>query len=203
MKRITETALANMIVREAGRYVGLREVKPNAKWSKSKTITKQDAELCLELRELMRPAPWQEGWAYCAAFAEGMVVSALRRLGATEQQIRRFSGIMNAHVMTSFNGFNKIGKISRVPEMGAIWFAQHGTSNRGHAGIVQTNDGIKMSTIEGNTSLDPSSPEKEREGDWITTRLRKIQSNGQLRTRGFLNPKQILEIIHADSPKGA
>jgi hypothetical protein len=193
---ITETALTNMILKEAYRFVWLREVKPNARWDDPATPG-PDTARCQELRELMRPAPWQEGWAYCAAFCEGMVVSALKRLGATEAQIKRFSSVMNAHVMTSFNGFNKLKLIQPNPTAGALWFAQHGKTTRGHAGIVATPSmgTSSMGTIEANTSLDASTPAKEREGDWITVRKRRTTSNGQLVTRGFLPVAAILKLI--------
>jgi hypothetical protein len=191
---ITETALTNMILREASRFIGLREIRPNARWDNPATPG-IDTALCLELREMMRPAPWQEGWAYCAAFCEGVVVSALRRTGATDEQIRRFSRTMNAHVLSSFNGFNALKLTTMEPTPGAIWFAQHGSTTSGHAGFVTSRAGVRMGTIEANTSLDPSSPSREREGDWITTRLRHTNNNGRLTTRGFLPVANLIKLI--------
>jgi hypothetical protein len=191
---ITETALTNMILREASRYIGLREVRPNTRWDNPATPG-IDTALCRELRALMRPSPWQEGWAYCAAFVEGVVVSALTKCGASEDQIRRFTKVMNAHVMSSFNGFNGLKLTLPRPTAGAIWFAQHGTTTRGHAGLVTTTSTGRMATIEANTSLDPSTPAKEREGDWITTRMRNVNTNGQLVTRGFLPVSNLLKLI--------
>jgi hypothetical protein len=196
MNSLTEPGLTNMILRESYRFVGLREVQPNARWDNPNT-PEVETELCQELRELMRPAPWQEGWAYCAAFCEGMVVSALRRLGASDPQIKRFSSVMNAHVLTSFNGFNALKMIESTPQPGAIWFAQHGKTTRGHAGFVTAPllGAGSMATIEANTSLDASTPAKEREGDFITVRKRRISYNGALVTRGFLPPANILKLI--------
>lgn len=191
---MTELALTNMILREASRFIGLREVKPNARWDNPATPG-LDTALCAELRALMRPAPWEEGWAYCAAFVEGVVVSALKRVGASEDQIRRFSKVMNAHVMSSFNGFKGLKLTAPQPTPGAVWFAQHGSSTRGHAGLVTTVKGGQMATIEANTSLDPSTPAKEREGDWITTRMRRTNTNGRLVTRGFLPVANLLKLI--------
>ena len=52
-----------------------------------------------------------------------------------------------------------------------------------------------MATIEGNTSLDPSSDAKEREGDWITNRIRFLKGRGTLNTLGFITPAAILKLI--------
>lgn len=196
MKKISETELSNRIVREASRFVGLREVRPNARWDNPATPG-PDAALCLELREKMRPVPWEEGWPYCIAFVEAMVVSSLRQCGATEDQVRRFSRVMNAHVMSSLAGFRKLGLIVQTPSPVSVWFAQHGATTRGHAGIVPAMRGVSMSTIEANTSLDPSNPIKEREGDWITTRVRHVKANGKLVTRGFLPVASILKLIES------
>jgi hypothetical protein len=183
-----------MILREASRFIGLREVRPNARWDNPATPG-PDTALCEELRRLMRPAPWQEGWAYCAAFCEGVVVSALTKLGASEDQIRRFSKVMNAHVLSSLNGFAALKLIVPQPSPGAIWFARHGLTTSGHAGFVTTHEGARMATIEANTSLGPSTPAKEREGDWITTRMRNANTNGRLVTRGFLPVSNLLKLI--------
>ena len=40
-----------------------------------------------ELRKLMRPSPWEEGWAYCAAYCEGVVAAAR----VAPQSLRRIS----------------------------------------------------------------------------------------------------------------
>ena len=83
---MTSDQLAQGIIRHASRFVGLREVKPNANWDNPSTPG-PDRALVDELRSLMRQSPWEEGWAYCAAFAEGMVLAALRSLAATPTQI--------------------------------------------------------------------------------------------------------------------
>jgi hypothetical protein len=194
MSKISHTALTNMILREASRFIGLREIRPNARWDNPATPG-IDTALCLELREMMRPAPWQDGWAYCAAFCEGVVVSALTKVGASPDQIRRFSKVMNAHVLSSFNGFASQGLTEPRPTPGAIWFARHGLTTSGHAGIVTALEGSRMATIEANTSLDPSSPSKEREGDWITNRMRNTNTNGRLVTRGFLPVANLIKLI--------
>ena len=197
--RITETALANMIIKVAREFVGMKEVgkNPNAKWDKP-TTPDPDTELNARLIALMRPAPWQEGWAHCAAFAEGMVCEALRRCGASEDQIRGFSRVHTPGVMRNVNELNQRKLLSTTPSMAALWLAQHGTSALGHEGIVTVpviSPG-RMGTIESNTSAGPAqTAEGDREGDWITEKTRAHNTNGKLRTRGFLSVASILKLI--------
>lgn len=197
MSTISEGALANMILRVGFRYVGLVEVKPNQTWDDPSTPG-PDTDLSNQLRALMSPAPWQPGWAYCAAFVEGVVTEALKLLGATPEQIKKFSAVMTAHCMTSYRAFVKLGLISNQPSLGSIWIAQNGTSDQGHAGFSVAGAGTPtMATLEANTSAAAGSSAKEREGDWITARIRRIMSNGNLYTKGFVSPASILKLIYS------
>jgi hypothetical protein len=191
---MTSDQLAQGIIRQASRFIGLREVKPNADWDNPNT-SGPDRPLVDELRALMRQSPWEPGWAYCAAFAESMVLAALRSLAATPEQIKRWQATMTPHCVTSAVNFRKLGLLSASAEPGSIWLARHGRTNNGHAGIVTAVRGVSMATIEGNTSLDPSSDAKEREGDWITNRIRFLKGSGTLNTLGFITPAAILKLI--------
>lgn len=193
---MTSDQLAQGIIRHASRFIGLREVKPNANWDNPSTPG-PDRALVDELRSLMRQSPWEEGWAYCAAFAEGMVLAALRSLAATPAQIKRWQQTMTPHCVTSAGNFRKLGLLSANAEPGSIWLARHGSTSNGHAGLVTTVRGLSMATIEGNTSLDPSTSAKEREGDWITNRIRFLKGSGTLNTLGFVTPASILKLIGA------
>ena len=193
---ITETILATEIIRQASRFVGLREVVPNAHWDNPATPAR-DVTLSNDLRAAMRPAPWQDGWPYCAAFAEGVVALALLSLGYQPYQISLFTSVHTPHVMTNVRQFGKRNLLSSSPSLGALWLARHGTTDRGHEGICTSGVQMrtKMATIEANTSLDPAIPAKEREGDWITTRVRNTQKNGLLVTQGFISPAAILKLV--------
>ena len=193
---MTSDQLAQGIIRQASRFIGLREVKPNADWDNPNT-SGPDRPLVDELRALMRQSPWEPGWAYCAAFAESMVLAALRSLAATPEQIKRWQATMTPHCVTSAVNFRKLGLLSASAEPGSIWLARHGRTKNGHAGIVTAVRGVSMATIEGNTSLDPTSAETEREGDWITTRIRFLKGGGTLTTLGFVTPASILKLIDA------
>lgn len=196
---ITSDQLGSQIIREAARFVGLREVRPNSSWDNPATPG-PDAALVLELKTLMRPSPWQDGWAYCAAFAEAAVRAALIRLNIKPVDADKFLRVMTPHCMTSARAFKRLNLLSEYPQPGAIWLAQHGATDQGHAGIVTTQDPqptrqMRIATIEGNTSLDASNAAKDREGDWITTRLMSRAGRGALRTQGFITPASILKLI--------
>jgi hypothetical protein len=193
---MTSDQLAQGIIRQASRFIGLREVKPNADWDNPNTPG-NDRVLVDELRSLMRQSPWEDGWAYCAAFTEGMVLAALRSLAATPDQIKRWQATMTPHCVTSAANFRNLSLLSESAVPGSIWLARHGNTSNGHAGIVTAVRGVSMSTIEGNTSLDPSSDAREREGDWITNRIRFLKGSGTLNTLGFITPASIVKLIGA------
>lgn len=187
--------LALAILGNARRFVGLKEVKPNAQWDNPATPG-PDTELVQELLRRMRKAPWPDGAAYCAAFAEAMIVAGLEQCGATPEQIQRFARVMGAHCMTSYRAFRDLGLIHDTPTPGSLWLAQHGSTDQGHAGLViRTEDTSRMMTIEANTSSDPNaSGAQNREGDWITQRIRNRTGAGDLHTRGFVRPASILRL---------
>jgi hypothetical protein len=103
---------------------------------------------------------------------------------------------VNAGVLSSYNALRALGLTTQKPVRGAIWYARHGSTSNGHCGLVTAVD-LKLaiqSTIEANTSLDSKNPAKDREGDWITTRVGQMLGRGSLRTLGYINPEQILQL---------
>lgn len=192
----TEDRLAHLMVRAAGRFVGLRETKSNSEWDNPLTRASEKA-LSDELLGLMRPTPWEPGWAYCIAFCEAVVRLALSDLGASADQIRAVTRPITAGVMVTRDNLETLGHLSKTPVMGSIWLARHGKSRLGHAGIVtavHTNKTATLATVEANTNLDASNPAKDREGDWITTRIFPARGRGDLATEGFLTPRSILSL---------
>lgn len=186
-----EVALANKIVETAMEFNGLKEIRPNREWDDPSTPG-PDTEKVSKLKRLMRPAPWENGWAYCAAFGEGVVVEALRVLGHDPTP---FAKVMGPHVMTAYNAFNKLGLIRDTPAVGALCFCQHGTGSSGHLWIVRSLSAPAgyAKSIEANTSANKTG--NQREGDWITTKTRKTSgSEGSLRVRGYLWPVDILAL---------
>jgi hypothetical protein len=183
--------LAACIIAQATRFCGLQEVRPNQNWDNPATKG-PDTALVAELVAGMRASPWEPGWAYCAAFAEAMVAKGLEQFGATPAQIAKFRAVMSPHCMTSAAAFARLNLLSSVPVSGAIWLAQHGSSDNGHAGICTLPHAPNMDTIEANTGGNGSG--SQREGDWITHKIRPIAGPGDLHTRGFVHPVAILKI---------
>lgn len=199
LQSLTAEQLATAMIRHASRFIGLREVKPNAAWDNPRTPG-PDTALVVQLREAMRPSPWQEGWAYCAAFAEAVVRLALAELRIPEAEASRFLAVHGPGVMNNVRAFQARGLLSPFPSRGALWLARHGMTDSGHEGVViDCEDGKrgKTVTIEANTSLDASSPVKDREGDWITTRVFPSEGRGLLKTQGFITPQAILQLLRA------
>lgn len=190
---ITAEQLGAQIIREASRFVGLVETKPNADWDDPKTPG-PDRDLVNELRGLMRPSPWKPGWAYCAAYAEGVILLAMRKLGLPTQ---RAAEMLQPGVMNTWRAFREAELTTlNNPEPGALWLAQYALKpGLGHAGIVTASNGHMQSTIEANTSLDSRDPRKDREGDWISTKLSLAKRRGSLNTLGYVNPKALLKLI--------
>ena len=192
--KLTAAQLPFLVIREASRFVGLREVKQNREWDNPATEGRDD-ELVKELLRIMRPAPWEDGWAYCAAFVEGVIANVLAREGLTED-VKRWRRLMTAGVLQSFENFDRLGLVSHTPEVGSVWLARHGSTRNGHCGIVTHCEPKRMliGTIEANTSLDSLDPAKDREGDWITTRLSAMRGRGELKTLGFISPRAMLPL---------
>ena len=183
----TLAVLPDVIISCAKQYLNLMEVRDNAKWDNVTTPGPDAAADKLQAR--MKETGWQEGWPYCAAFAEAVVREALKAVNSEKYDI--FAKNMTASCMESFDNFSKLGLISKTPTPGSVFFMQMGSSYRGHAGIVIAVDGNSLKTIEGNTSPNPDTPEADRNGDGVYAKIRplKFQSkpNG-LWLRGFLNP---------------
>lgn len=184
--------LADLIIREASRFVGLREISPNRNWDNPSTPG-NDAALVAELKAMMVSTPWKVTWAYCAAFNEGVLKSALKKGGFDAALIESVARTLDASVMSSFTACEKKGLIRDTPTRGALFFWQNGTKWTGHAGIVSAWDGgSTMATIEANTSANKTGD--QREGDWITTKTRNRKGEGSFKARGFLWPEDILKM---------
>lgn len=192
---ITNDQFGALIVREASRFVGLREVKPNVNWNNPATPG-DDAQLVTELREAMRPSPWEPGWSYCAAFCEAVIRRVLQRTAMSGDEAAKFLRVMGPGVRVSFDKFKALKLTSAMPLPGSIWFARHGNTAQGHAGIVTSLSiaSQQMSTIEANTSLDSRDPRQDREGDWITAKTFAAKGRGDLVTLGFVTPASILKL---------
>lgn len=193
--RRPQTSFTATVLNVASEFVGMREIKPNKEWDDTGTPG-PDPEKSADLRAMMRPSPWVPGWAYCAAFAEGVYIRALELYGANRNTLNRFKTLMTPHVVTSANNFRAAGLLRDRPEPGAIWLAQKGVSSNGHAGLVVSISHPNMTTIEANTGPGEEAHAEgvTREGDWIDRKTRSIYQNGVFKTLGFIWPGDIIRL---------
>lgn len=176
-----------LIISKAHQFVGLVETRSNAEWDDPLTPG-IDASARL-LRATLSAAGWQPGWAYCAAFVEGVWSLAYAEIGSS--QLIKVKNLLTPSVMQSFEHCQAAGLISRIPVPGAIMFMQNGKSWTGHSGIVEKTDGERIWNIEANTSPSPLSTAADREGQGVFDRKqRRIDFSPKpgLWLRGFLNP---------------
>lgn len=176
--------LSERIISVANRFAFLSELSPNAKWDDLATKG-IDASAGILEKEL-RLSGWEPGWAYCMSFGE-MVV----RMAAVEERrnVAAILKMLNPSVMQSFYALQKEGLISQSPTPGSLFFMQKGTTGLGHAGIVEFIREGWLFTIEANTSPTTEDLAKDREGDGIYKKRRKIDFSvtSGLHLRGFLN----------------
>jgi hypothetical protein len=193
---MTPKELARRLISTATDYVGMRETRPNAAWDDPRT-PQWDVDAHVWLRTRMRQVSgWTPGAPYCAAFV-GAVVSAVLE-GATDLTVRAedtWLAHWTAHCMINANGLRQRGWLTASPVPGAIWLAQQWRRGRatssGHTGIVCDVSRSLMVTVEGNTS----SGSTDNTGDGIYTRTRALQTNGSLRTVGYLTPSDLLRLV--------
>ena len=180
------------------RYNGLKEVVSNAKFDNPNTPG-ADVE-ATELIAMYRAIGWVEGWSHCAAFVEVVIRKALALEGATKEQIAKFGNPMQLGVMNSVRAFKQLGILDPVSKAGtgSIWLARHGVTDKGHTGICLSHvQAGLLNTIEANTSKDAVLGDKDREGDWITTKVFPMNQRGPLRTQGVVTVESICKLINS------
>ncbi|MDB6132929.1 MAG: hypothetical protein JWM59_1172 [Verrucomicrobiales bacterium] len=85
----------------------MKEVSPNRKWDNSATPG-PDSTLNAQLIKVMESAGWEAPWAYCAAFAEGMIIMALRRLACRPDQYVRLRKLIQPGVMHTVRSLSAV-----------------------------------------------------------------------------------------------
>lgn len=177
--------MSKAVIDYAKRFVGLHECKPNTEWT-SKSIPGCEA-LSEELIEIMSKTGWVKSWPYCAAFVDGVYREIYKNDPVKLAIIKKCLG---PSVMTMFRDSKKY--FTKTPTPGSIFIMQKASGGNGHAGLV--GDAIlkdSFSTIEGNTSPAPTTAAKDREGDGIYAKVRKlnfVHSDG-LHLLGFIDFK--------------
>lgn len=168
------------LVREAGRWVGVRESKENSG---------PDVERFLGAIGLPR------GYSWCMAFVHFCVKEVDKRTGLPENWL-----LPSGHVLTVWNHSPK-GARRADPEVGSIAIWQHvpngKQTTRGHCGVVTKvlKDG-SFETVEGNTA---AQEDIVREGEGVHRRVRKRKSPGSMVLKGFLIPwdPELMEIAES------
>lgn len=198
--KLNPASLSRRIASNAMRFNNLRETRPNKLWDRADTVG-PDAALVKELIDLLKSVGWEEGWAYCAGFVDGIFCLSLKQEGASAEQIKKFTKLMQLGVMNSVRAFAAVGLLDAFAEgVGSIWLAQHGATQQGHTGLLLVEPArasANISTIEANTSKDAQPGDKDREGDWITTKTFPAKGRGTLRTKGFVNLSKLCAFLNA------
>lgn len=184
-------SLGQVIIDVAKQWVGLTEVRENAAWQDFNTKG-DDKERSDRLIQKMTEAGWESGWSYCAALGKCVYQEAYLLYGISKDSeiFKQISSQLNPSVMQSFHNFERLGKISKTPEKGSLFFMRKGSTGFGHMGIVESIDAGYLINIEGNTSPNAGTVEAERNGNGVYERRRPFNfspSKG-LYLVGFLNP---------------
>lgn len=173
-------AIRRAIISTAERFLNLTESANNARWDD--VATAGPDVRAGELRQALLDTGWQTGWAYCSSFTEVCWRAAYKN----RPELALISRAITPSVMSTYENFNRLKRITRTPAIGSLMLMQNGDSWQGHAGIVTGLDGGFLLTIEGNTSSNVAS----REGDGVYRKRKTLsftKSSG-LWIRGFVNP---------------
>ena len=139
------------------------------------------------------------GWIVVRRQRRDVLLPAFYQIGVLSLPVVALTGLFIGMVLAvqSYAQFKALGLVTPTPVPGAIWLAQHGASENGHAGLVTSIARLSptVSPIEANTALDSRDPAKDREGDWITTRAFLAGGRGTLRTLGFVSPAALLKLL--------
>jgi len=176
--------VAAKVVLQAAKWVGLTEVRNNAEWDDLSTSHKDT--LAAEFKGELLRVGWQSGWPYCAAFCEAV----WRRAYQGRAEVGDVSTMLTPGCLVSYANATKLGWTSTTPYVGSIGIMRLGESSKGHAFIVTGLKGLRMATIEANTSPEAGSPMEDREGDGVYAKHRTLvfKPTPGLHLIGFINP---------------
>lgn len=186
------TLFAEKLIALATNFVGLTETKSNAEWDDPLTKASEKEKSNLLSKTMKRVSGWAPGASYCVAADGACVALTLEQLGQPEAA-KKFLKAWTAGVMNNVEEMKRRECLSKRPLRGSIWLAQHGKTWKGHAGIVTDFNDRSMSLVEFNTSAGSTAdPELQRNGDGIFSRVRNLQTNGDLITRGWVSPAALI-----------
>lgn len=177
-------SIRSTIIETAVGFLGLTERTQNSVWDDVMTAG-PDARAS-ELRAQLLATGWQLGWAYCAAFGEVCWRQGYRGY----RELALISQAITPSVMGTYENFKDLGRVSKVPEVGALLLMQKGKTWQGHMEIVTKVSGNTVDTIGGNTSAKRGSVESQRNGDGVFRKSHVIDFTPTqgLHLIGFVNP---------------
>jgi hypothetical protein len=174
--------ITKLIVAEAKKYLGQREVKGNMGF-----VDK-------EFEEKMETIGFQKGWSWCALFVELVWRRAYAQFDASYDRILHH--LHSAGAVKTFNNFKRSSLFVTTdkPQIGAIVIWQTYKNGKahwsGHAGIVESvnaQDPVQFIAIEGNGSETGS-----REGTSVVRKTRRNNIKSKvtrgLKVKGFIVP---------------
>jgi hypothetical protein len=173
------------IIFEASRFLGLTELVENRKWDLLATPG-HDA-IADELVRILTVAGWQPSWPYCIAFIEAVWRNAYADAPNLQLAIAQ---ILTPHCLRSWRNAIERGWTSVRPIRGAIGIMRNGSTDHGHAFLVESiGDGF-VRTIEANTSPNSGTAEADRNGDGIYRKKRQLSftPTAGLYLLGFILP---------------
>lgn len=181
-------AVGARVIVAASRYVGLTEVRSNAKWDM--TSTDGPDPVAEELRAEMLRTGWQLGWPYCMAFCE----VAWRAAYQGRKELDVIKPMLTAGCLVSWRNAQRLGWTSNVPQIGAIGVMRKGDTEFGHAFLVRAVQRQMLFTVEGNTSISGAlNVEADRNGDGVYVKSRQLvfKPSAGLHLLGFILPMTV------------
>lgn len=153
------------ILKEARRYVGQKEIQPNAGWENK------------YFQSLMKKVGWQSGWDYCVLFTKLVLLRTLK--GKKQKAVLKLFSPSSQTTWQNLKKYEHLGlyEISKTAKPGSIAIYKHMQKNwRGHADIVMRSDKDTFTVVSANGSV----------GVEVKTRKYTFNSN-TFRLLGFVN----------------
>lgn len=169
----------------ANLFNGIKEHGNNQGW--------QDVffdELNMSFEDLMKTVGWETTHAWCAYFSELVWKLAYAKIDTT--MVDKLDKLFSANAVQTYHNFEKSEfECSKIAVDGSVLIYQvyknGNPTTSGHAAIViNSNDGIVIDTIEGNTNAKGS-----REGDQVANKTRIISFDKKQNSwipLGFIKP---------------
>lgn len=160
----------------------------------ARTIMRLAAQACVGIKEvgnnsgpmvtlIQETVGGPDHVAWCMSFVQTCIAYAELKTGI-ESPI-----FTTEHCLTCWTESPIFQRVRILPLAGAIIIWQHGKSDAGHTGIVESCDGVNMYCFEGNTGggLDVHG-KVTRDGDGIYHTHRSMDKTGDMHVLGFLKP---------------